>query len=142
GLIAHDQPFLTQQPVDEAGLADIGLADYRNVERVLVRRRLVGGRQALDDGVENVTGAAAGDRAHRQRLAQTQTPEVVIGEVARKPVDLVHDQHHGAAGFPQQLGHAGVERVRSGDPVDDENDQVRLVDGGEYLTPDGRDDRL
>src|SRR5690606_26445734 len=84
-----------------------------------------------------VARCLADERAHGDRLTQTERPELVVARVVRVAVHLVDGEDDGAIRRAEQLGDALIHRVRSDLPVDDEHDDVRLVDGRLDLAPDG-----
>ena len=73
-----DRALLPGQPVEQAGLADVGPADQRDPARA-ARRALDDRRRrsgsAGEDRVEQVAGAAAVQRRDRVRLAQAERPQ-------------------------------------------------------------------
>ena len=101
---ADDRPFLAANGIEQARFADVGPADDRQLDRLLLLH-LGGGGQVGEQGIEQLGGAGAVDGRHRVGLAQAQAPELgrhgqaLVGRFA-----FVHRQQHRAALAPQPLG--------------------------------------
>ena len=64
GHVADDDPLLAQDPVGEAGLAHVGLADDGHLDHVAVLLLVGLRREVLQAGVQQVAGAVAVDGGH------------------------------------------------------------------------------
>ena len=83
----------------------------------------------LHELVEQIAGAEAVQRGHRERLAETERHERPDVAAPRLAVDLVRDEQHRALRAPQPLGDA---RVLLGDThrrVDDEDHRIGIAHG-------------
>ncbi len=131
--VVHDCTLVADQAVEERRLADVRATDDRDagdVGPVLVNssRGSTSGK-SFDELVEQIAGAEAVQRRHREGLAQAERHERPDVAAPRFAVDLVRDQQHRALRSPQPLGDA---RVLFGDAdrgVDDEDHRVGLAHG-------------
>src|SRR5690606_21017919 len=62
--LAYHHPVLAQQPVDEAGLTHVRLADHCDVEAAILTVG-IDFRQLIHDDIEQVARPLADDRTHR-----------------------------------------------------------------------------
>ncbi len=119
-----DGQVLAGQPVEQAGLADVGPADDRQRRHLGLVAGRRPGAEPLDDRVEQVARSPAVQAGHGQRLAQAERPQVGDLRLGGGAVDLVGDQQDGHAAAAQAGGDGGV---LLGDPdggVDDEQQEV------------------
>ena len=135
GDLADDGAFLAQQRVEQGGLAHVGPADDRDLERVVLFLLLAGGEIA-HDLVQQVAHAQAMQRRDGHGLAQTQLVELDRAQLARQVVGLVGGQHHRLLAAAQHVGHI---LVAAGDAflyIDQKDHHVGLVDGDLRLLAD------
>ncbi len=90
--LVDDHPVLAGDLVQQRGLADVRAADQRDAARAADRvaeglRGRLG--QRVEDGVEQVAGAAAVQRGDRVRLAEAERPQRRGVGLAAGAVDLV-----------------------------------------------------
>ena len=129
GQRRDDHPLGAGEPVDQRGLADVGAPDHGQPHRVIfgaVSVRGLRSRGQLDDPVEQVAGAEALRRRHRDRLAEAERVELGgqrdvaresillaatttgIGDAAQQIRDLVIAGAQTGAGVDHQHGGVGV----------------------------------
>ena len=135
GDIADDDALLTGDPVDQAGLAGVGLADDGNLD-TLVLFDVVPGvlGQMGKAGVQQVAGAVAVEGGNAHRVAQTQVIELIelCGGMAGG-VHFVDGQHDGLLGPLEHEGNLHVGGGDAGAQIGDQNDHLSVVDGDEGL---------
>ncbi len=101
GDVVDDHPLGPGQPVQQAGLTDVGPTQQGHTTRpalAVARRHCRGIGQDVEHGVQHVATAPSVQRRHWPRLPQPQGPEhrgVGFGALI---VDFVGHQHHGLAG--------------------------------------------
>ena len=153
--VVHDRAVLADEPVEQRALADVGPADDRDTGRVALDGDrddvLLGPRVVVDDlqlgrhglvaeplehHVEQVAGAAAVQRAHRRRVAETERQELPQVLLAALVVALVGDHHHLVVAAAQPVGDGLVVVERADARVDDEQHEVGLANGGLDLAAD------
>ena len=130
-----DGAVLAGNHVDEGGLADIGASDHGDA-RESVGGVVFAGVEVLDQGIEEVARATAGDTGNGDRIAQAEGIELGEGVHLGTVVDLVGRQHHGLGTLAQHLGHVLVHGGEAFAGVDEEEDDVGLVDGQGDLLAD------
>lgn len=136
--VDHD-PVLTGEPVEQAGLADVGFADQRDPAGSALGVVVDGGqlRQRVQDDVEQVAGASAVQGRDRVRLTEAHGPQLGGVGLGANAVDLVGDQDDGLGG-PVQHPRGGVVDVGGADGgVHDQDDDVAGGDGLFGLRGDG-----
>ena len=124
--------MLAGDHVDERRLADVGAADDGDAGQAV--GGVVGAfGEVLDEGVEEVAGAAAGDAGDGEGV--TQAEGVELGEAVHlgAVVDLVGGEDHGLGALAQHVGHVFVHGGEAFAGVDKEEDDVGLVDGEGHL---------
>ena len=139
GQVVHDHPLLADQAVEQGRLADVGPADERHREHLLA---VVGGElglvlgfgQQLDQGVEQVAGPEAVQRADRVRLTEAEREQLPHERLARRVVDLVGQHQDRLITAPEELRDPGVLLGDAGRHVGDEQHDVGLVHGPLALT--------
>ena len=114
------------EPVEQRGLADVGLADDRDPARSADLAEALGRRlrQRSEHGVEHVARAAAVQRGDRPRLAEPEVPQAVGLGLGALVVDLVGGQHDRLAGRAQDLDDRLVGVGDADGGVDDEEHRV------------------
>ena len=130
GDVVDDDPLAPGQPVEQRGLADVGLADDRDPARsadlgVALGRRL---GQRGEDGVEQVAGAAAVQRGDDVRLAEPEVPQRVRLGLGAGVVDLVGGEHDRLLRPAQDLDDGLVGVGDADGRVDDEQHGVGQAD--------------
>ena len=140
GDVVDDDAVLAREPVEQRGLADVGLADDRDPARAADLGEGLGRglRQRGEDGVEHVARAAAVQGRDRPGLAEPEVPQAVGLGLGALVVDLVGGQDDRLAGGAQDAddGLVGV-----GDPdggVDHEEHGVGELDRDLGLGADRR----
>ena len=137
GVVCNDGALLAHQAVGERRLARVGAADDGDVDGVVFLGLVEVGRQGRHDVVEHVAGAVAVDGAHGVRVAQAQAVELPQGAFVAGVVELVDRQEDGGLGALEHAGDALVFLGHAGAAVNEEDDGVGLVAGGESLRGDG-----
>ena len=126
-------PFLTDQPVEQGRLADIRPPDERDREQLrIIADRLLGFaitpfRKVGDQRVEEIAGALAVQRTHRERLAETQPHELPDGGLVRGVVDLVGDHEDRRIEPTKEQRHPFVLGRDADGRIDDEQDDFGLL---------------
>ena len=125
-----DDPVLAGELVEQAGLADVRLAEQGDPTRThgrgeRVPRRL---RQRVEDGVEQVPAPPAVQRRDGVRLPEPQVPQRRGLGLGPLVVDLVRREDHRLPGLAQHLDDRGVGVGDADGRVDDEHHRVRGVD--------------
>ena len=101
GLLAGDDAFLADQPIDQRRLADVGPADDGHADG---RRQSPRPRSRVDAGERVPPSATAGPgRGCRDRQRLTESERVKVGrhDVRVQPLALVERQHDRLAGAAQ-----------------------------------------
>ena len=131
GGIVDDDALLPRQPVEQARLADVGLADDRDPARALRCVEVLGRRvgQGVDDRVEHVTAAASVQRRDGERLAEPQVPQAGGFQLGALVVDLVGSQHDGLVGRAQEADDLLVDVGDADRGIDDEQHGVGDLNG-------------
>ena len=133
----HDDAILTQESVHETRLAHVGLADHGHAELVDgVLPGLAGGRQDLEEPVEEVSAPLPAQGAHRDGLAETEAEEVDVRERVEGLVHLVHRQQHGEPRAPEEVGHVLVHGMDARASVHHEQQGVGVLDRRQDLPAD------
>ena len=127
GNVRNDNALLAQHTVEQAGLADVRLADEGNTDAVGVLFLLVCRREVLVGCVKQLTYTVAVQRGNAERLAQTEVVELVkfrrgiarlVTLVDRENDRLARAQQHGR----NVLVGGGNARAQVGD----EDDYIRV----------------
>ncbi len=126
-----DDAVLPGELVEQAGLADVGLAEQRDATRADgggegLPRRL---REGVEDGVEQVAAPPAVQGGDRVRLPEAEVPRARRLGLGALVVDLVRGQHDRLPGLAQHLDDRLVGVGDADRRVDDEQDGVGGVDG-------------
>src|SRR6185312_13972685 len=101
-LIARDDPLLTEQTVDERGLADIRPADDGNTDAFRGGIRRSRRRLQLEPGESlrhQVLAALPVTRRDRERLPESERMKIGGDDVEIQPLRLVDGERRRLAGF-------------------------------------------
>ena len=128
--LVHKRPLLPGEPVQQAGLAHVRAPEQRHAARPGRDVQRLGGRfgQRRQHRVEHLPTAATVDRAHGQRLAQAQRPQLPGLGLLPFVVNLVGRQDHGLAGSLQDPGDRAVVSGGAHDGVHHEQHGVGSLD--------------
>ncbi len=139
--LRHDHAFLTQEAVDQRGLADVRAADHRQAQCVPVGLELGGGQQ-LHDPVEQVARAEALRGRDRQRLAEAEA--VKLGRLGqlRDTVALVGRHEARQRRAAQQVRELLVARAHPRARVDHQHRHLRLSEACARLLADRAGQRV
>ena len=139
--VADDHPLLPQNPVDQGGLAHVGLADHRHLDHVVLHLLLVLRGEVAEALVQQIAGAVAVDGGDGDGIAQAQVVELIDVRVGHAHlIHLVHRQHHRLAGAQQHVSHLLVGGGQAGLDVAQEHDHRGVVDGDlRLLAHEGQD---
>ena len=132
-LFEGDDALLAQQRVDQRRFADVGPADDRDANSlVLFRDRLIlgrGGRGAhgerMLDQLAHVLAVRGGDR---QRGAERELVKFGAGALGGQAFGFVHGDQHGPARAAEQVGDRAILAGHAFAAVDQEDDCVGLRD--------------
>ena len=135
GYTADNDPLLAGDPVDQAGLAGVGLADDGNLD-ALVLLHIIPGilGQVSKAGIQQVAGAVAVEGGNAHRITQTQVVELI--ELSRGITGCIHlidGQHDGLSGLFQHGGHFHIGGGNAGADVGDQNHHLGMIDGDQCL---------
>ena len=127
--VGDDDPFLSQDPVQEAGFAHVGLADDGNVDDVafFLGFGFLGG--VGQHPVQQITGAVAVNRGGLKQIADAQRIKFEgVGIHGADGVALVDSQSHRLAGLAQHGGHVLIRRGNAAADVRYHDDGVCQFD--------------
>ena len=131
GNVRDDDALLAQHAVEQAGLADVRLADQSNADTLVVLFLLVCRREMLVSRVEQLTHAVAVQSGDAERLAQTEIVELI--KFRRRIARLVAfvDREHDRLARAQQHGrYVLIGGGNAGAQVSDEDDDICMRDRG------------
>ena len=133
--VGDDHALLTEDAVEEAGLADVRLSDDGDLDDILVIFLAVILRKRLHAGVEQISRAVAVDGGDLDGIAEAEAVELIdLGVHAAGAVALVGSQHDRLSGA---LEHRRDLRVGGGEAdrhIDHHDDHVCRLDGDLRLT--------
>ena len=131
GDIGYNDALLTEDTVEQAGFADVGLTDECNANASLVLVVLFLGREVLECFVEQVARAVAVQCGNAEGFTQTEVIELVELRLGLAGLVALIDRQHNR--LAAALEHGCNVHVRSGHAcaqVGDENDDIRVMNRG------------
>ena len=123
GNVRNDNTLLAQHTVEQAGLADVRLADEGNTDAVGVLFLLVCRREVLVGCVKQLTYTVAVQSGNAERLAQTEVVELVK---FRRGIARLDSQHERLARAQQHGRNVLVGGGNARAQVGDEDDNIRV----------------
>ena len=127
-----DRPFFTDQSVEQRGLADIRSPDERDGEQLRIIAdgflglAITSLRKVSNQRVEEITGAFAVQRTHRERLAETEPHELPDRGLMGGIINLVRDHEYRCRKPTKEQRHPFVLGCDTDGRVDDEQDDFGL----------------
>ena len=129
GDVGDDNALLTQHAVEQAGLADVRLADESHADALVVLLFLVCRREVLVSRVEQLTHTVAVQCGNAERLAQTEVVELIkLRRRITRLVALVDRQHDRLARAQQHGRNVLIGGSNAGAQVGDQDDDIRVRD--------------
>ena len=138
---ADDGALCTDQFVQQAGFARIGLPDDGDLDRFILGLILLR-RKRLDHHIQKVTRARPMQCGDRVRLAQSQLIELAHVLTARFAFALIDHQEDRRPEVPvrelllipaQDIGHFAVRGSHTSLAISQEQDRIRVFDGDQRL---------
>ena len=130
GDVGNDHALLPQDSVQQAGLADIRLADDGNIDDLALVLLFLFLRQMLKDGIQQVARAVSVHGRHLNRVAEAEVIKLIkIRRRVAQRIALIdaHDDRHIAA--LEHLCDVEVRCDHAGAHIGHENDAVRRING-------------
>ncbi len=129
--IADNDALFAENLVDERGLADIRLADDRDLDLLALRLVLrLFRREIFIAGIEQIAGAVAVQGGNGERVAQSEVVKFIkFRRLAARPVAFVDREHHRLARTAQHRRDILVRRCHAGVQVGDEHDDIGRLNG-------------
>ena len=129
GNVRDDDALLAQHAVEQAGLADVRLADQSNADALVVLFLLVCRREMLVSRIEQLAHAVAVQSGDAERLAQTEVVELIkLRRRITRLVALVDSQHERLARAQQHGRNVLIGGSNAGAQVSDQNNDIRMRD--------------
>ena len=129
GDIGNDNTFLAEHAVEQAGLADVRLADEGHTNAVRVLLFLVCRREVFVSRIQQLTDTIAMQRRNTVRLAQTEVVELIkLRRRITRLVALVDSQHEWLARAQQHGRNVLIGGSNAGAQVGDQNNDIRMRD--------------
>ena len=128
--VGDNHAFLAQNAVEKARLADVRLADDRNLDHVLVVFLVVRVREVFHTGVQNIARAVPMDRGNLNRVSETKRIKLIDLRVnAARAVALVDCQNDGLFGLFEHRRNLAVGCGKPHGDVHDHDNDRRGFDG-------------
>ena len=134
-FIGHQGPFITEERIDEGGLAHIRTAHDGGADNVL-RLLFLQIREALRNTVQKIPEIQAVHGRNTDGVPQSQGIELIHIHFLVIAVHLVHRQHHRLSRLPEKAGNGFIVACHTAPGIHHKQDDVRFFHGQLRLLPD------
>ena len=142
GDIAHDDPVLPEDLVDDGGFPHIGPSNDRNADLILILFLCFHLGKSRHDGIQKVPEIQCIGGRNPDGVPQPQLIEFIDIHFPLGAVHLVHRQDHGLLRASEEPPHFLVRGSQPCTPIHHKDDDIGLLHGNGGLFPHGGQDMI